>query len=157
MEGRKVFANILKYVRMGASSNFGNMFSVLADPNLGQQSALRHRPDRHPDRRGGARAAPEAAAVGPQRADVLHRLDRPMLFAVRLHDVSGNALRVPLSRSARFCRSPRRHTMSKPGDGVTPGCAGRPAPSATTACESSGQMNLIFIITAVASSRFESR
>jgi Mg2+-importing ATPase len=28
-EGRKIFANILKYVRMGASSNFGNMFSVL--------------------------------------------------------------------------------------------------------------------------------
>lgn len=29
IEGRKVFANILKYVRMGISSNFGNMFSVL--------------------------------------------------------------------------------------------------------------------------------
>jgi Mg2+-importing ATPase len=29
VEGRKVFVNILKYVRMGASSNFGNMFSVL--------------------------------------------------------------------------------------------------------------------------------
>src|SRR5207248_11145571 len=29
LEGRKVFANILKYVRMWASSNFGNMFSVL--------------------------------------------------------------------------------------------------------------------------------
>jgi Mg2+-importing ATPase len=29
MEGRKVFANITKYIRMGASSNFGNMFSVL--------------------------------------------------------------------------------------------------------------------------------
>ena len=28
-EGRTVFANILKYVRMGASSNFGNMFSVI--------------------------------------------------------------------------------------------------------------------------------
>lgn len=28
-EGRKVFVNILKYIRMGASSNFGNMFSVL--------------------------------------------------------------------------------------------------------------------------------
>jgi P-type Mg2+ transporter len=28
-EGRKIFANILKYIRMGASSNFGNMFSVL--------------------------------------------------------------------------------------------------------------------------------
>jgi P-type Mg2+ transporter len=29
VEGRKVFQNILKYIRMGASSNFGNMFSVL--------------------------------------------------------------------------------------------------------------------------------
>ena len=29
IEGRKVFANIIKYIRMGVSSNFGNMFSVL--------------------------------------------------------------------------------------------------------------------------------
>ena len=29
IEGRKVFVNILKYIRMGASSNFGNMFSML--------------------------------------------------------------------------------------------------------------------------------
>jgi Mg2+-importing ATPase len=29
LEGRKVFANIVKYIRMGASSNFGNMFSVV--------------------------------------------------------------------------------------------------------------------------------
>lgn len=29
IEGRKVFGNIIKYIRMGASSNFGNMFSVL--------------------------------------------------------------------------------------------------------------------------------
>jgi P-type Mg2+ transporter len=29
LEGRKVFANIMKYIRMGASSNFGNMFSML--------------------------------------------------------------------------------------------------------------------------------
>jgi P-type Mg2+ transporter len=29
VEGRKIFANITKYIRMGASSNFGNMFSVL--------------------------------------------------------------------------------------------------------------------------------
>jgi P-type Mg2+ transporter len=29
VEGRKVFGNIVKYVRMGASSNFGNVFSVL--------------------------------------------------------------------------------------------------------------------------------
>ena len=29
IEGRKVFGNITKYIKMGASSNFGNMFSVL--------------------------------------------------------------------------------------------------------------------------------
>ena len=29
IEGRKVFGNIIKYIRMGASSNFGNMFSVI--------------------------------------------------------------------------------------------------------------------------------
>jgi Mg2+-importing ATPase len=29
LEGRKVFVNILKYIRMGASSAFGNMFSVV--------------------------------------------------------------------------------------------------------------------------------
>jgi len=29
LEGRKVFGNIVKYIKMGASSNFGSMFSVL--------------------------------------------------------------------------------------------------------------------------------
>jgi Mg2+-importing ATPase len=29
LEGRRVFSNILKYIRMGASSNFGNMFSMV--------------------------------------------------------------------------------------------------------------------------------
>jgi Mg2+-importing ATPase len=29
VEGRKVFGNIIKYIKMSASSNFGNMFSVL--------------------------------------------------------------------------------------------------------------------------------
>lgn len=29
VEGRKVFGNIIKYIRMAASSNFGNMFSVV--------------------------------------------------------------------------------------------------------------------------------
>jgi len=29
VEGRRTFANIIKYIRMGTSSNFGNMFSVL--------------------------------------------------------------------------------------------------------------------------------
>ncbi len=30
IEGRKIFGNIIKYIKMTASSNFGNMFSVLA-------------------------------------------------------------------------------------------------------------------------------
>jgi len=34
IEGRKVFVNILKYIRMGASSNFGNMFSMLGAAGL---------------------------------------------------------------------------------------------------------------------------
>jgi len=29
IEGRKTFANIIKYIKMGSSSNFGNMFSVV--------------------------------------------------------------------------------------------------------------------------------
>ena len=29
IEGRRVFCNIIKYIRMGASSNFGNMFSLI--------------------------------------------------------------------------------------------------------------------------------
>ena len=29
IEGRKVFGNIIKYIKMAASSNFGNMFSVV--------------------------------------------------------------------------------------------------------------------------------
>ncbi|MCL2488357.1 MAG: HAD-IC family P-type ATPase, partial [Oscillospiraceae bacterium] len=30
IEGRKIYANIIKYIKMTASSNFGNMFSVVA-------------------------------------------------------------------------------------------------------------------------------
>ena len=30
IEGRKIFGNIIKYIKMTASSNFGNMLSVLA-------------------------------------------------------------------------------------------------------------------------------
>jgi P-type Mg2+ transporter len=29
IEGRNIFANMLKYIRMGASSDFGNMSNVL--------------------------------------------------------------------------------------------------------------------------------
>ena len=62
IEGRKVFGNIIKYIKMAASSNFGNMFSVLgaslflpflpdaAHPGAEQQSPVRFFADRHPNR-----------------------------------------------------------------------------------------------------------
>jgi Mg2+-importing ATPase len=34
LEGRRVFGNIVKYIKMGASSNFGNVFSVLGSSLL---------------------------------------------------------------------------------------------------------------------------
>ena len=34
LEGRKVFGNIVKYIRMGASSNFGNVFSLVGSSIL---------------------------------------------------------------------------------------------------------------------------
>ena len=71
LEGRKVFVNILKYIRMGASSNFGNMFSVLgasawlpypadaAHPGADEQPALRFLAgaDSHRQRRPGHQIA----------------------------------------------------------------------------------------------------
>ena len=62
IEGRKVFGNIIKYIKMAASSNFGNMFSVVgasifpavpshaAVAGADQQPALRFVPDNYPDR-----------------------------------------------------------------------------------------------------------
>ena len=34
IEGRKTYANMIKYIKMTASSNFGNMFSVVAASEL---------------------------------------------------------------------------------------------------------------------------
>jgi P-type Mg2+ transporter len=64
LEGRRVFGNIVKYIKMAASSNFGNMFSVVgasvpplpahaADPGADQQPPVRLLADHHPHRRGG--------------------------------------------------------------------------------------------------------
>ena len=104
VEGRKVFANILKYVRMGASSNFGNMFSVLGASVfvpylpmapiqiLANNLLYDHEPDRHSDRRRRPRAGREATPLGHQATDPLHRLHRPVLVDLRLHDVLHDAL-----------------------------------------------------------------
>jgi P-type E1-E2 ATPase len=62
LEGRRTFANMLKYIKMTASSNFGNVFSVLvasafipfsadvADAPAGTKPALRCVADRDPVR-----------------------------------------------------------------------------------------------------------
>ena len=64
VEGRRIFANTIKYVLMATSSNFGNMFSAAGrvgvlevpadapDADPAQQPALRRKPDDDPDRRG---------------------------------------------------------------------------------------------------------
>ena len=108
LEGRKVFANILKYVRMGASSNFGNMFSVLgasaflpflpmvADPDPHQQSALRFLAGADSDRRRRSRADRQAAALVDRRDHAVHPLHRAVQFDLRLHDVLRDDLRLQL-------------------------------------------------------------
>ena len=61
VEGRRVFANTIKYILMATSSNFGNMFSAAAasavpdlpadapDPDPVEQPAVRREPDHDPD------------------------------------------------------------------------------------------------------------
>ena len=108
LEGRKVFSNIVKYVRMGASSNFGNMFSVLGASvfvpflpmrpiqilannllyDVGQAAIPTDAVD--------AERIQAAADVGPQGADALHPLHRTVLVDLRLLDVLPDALRLQL-------------------------------------------------------------
>jgi P-type Mg2+ transporter len=47
IEGRRTMENATKYILMGSSSNFDNMFSMagvadVVDPSAPQQSSLRH-------------------------------------------------------------------------------------------------------------------
>jgi Mg2+-importing ATPase len=34
LEGRRIFGNIIKYIKMAASGNFGNMFSIIIPRKL---------------------------------------------------------------------------------------------------------------------------
>ena len=100
LEGRKVFANILKYIRMGASSNFGNMFSV-----LGASAFLPFVPMAPiqvltnnllydfsqvpiPTDNVGPEQISQAAALAYRRDREIHPFHRPDQFHLRLHDVS---------------------------------------------------------------------
>ena len=76
LEGRKAFGNVMKYLLMGTSSNFGNMFSMAggvavpalpadaADADPAQQLPLRPGAGHHPDRQRGRSVHREAAAAG---------------------------------------------------------------------------------------------
>ena len=119
IEGRKVFANIVKYVRMGASSNFGNMFSVLGasifplashdlPSNPDQQRPLRFFPGRDPDRRRGPGAGRQAAPLDDGRDQPLHPLHRSDQFHLRLHHLCHDVLLVQMpGPRARFPVSDR--------------------------------------------------
>ena len=110
LEGRKVFVNILKYIRMGASSNFGNMFSVIGasawlpyvpmapHPDPHQQSALRFLPGADPDRQRRPAADCQAAALAHGRDRQVHPLHRPDQLDLRLHHLLRHVVRVQVQR-----------------------------------------------------------
>ncbi len=118
LEGRKVFANILKYVRMGASSNFGNMFSVLGAsvfvpflPMAPMQILTNNllydfsqvpipTDDVDPEQI----AKPAALADGRDRP--VHPVHRPVQLDLRLHDLLHDALRLRLLGQAGACSRP---------------------------------------------------
>ena len=95
IEGRKTYANMIKYIKMTASSNFGNMFSVLVASALlpFHDERASHLPE--PDLRlklhgnslgqcgrGIHRKAPE---MGRLQRGQLHALDRAHQFHLRLY------------------------------------------------------------------------
>ena len=124
MEGRRIFANTMKYVLMATSSNFGNMFSAagasvflsflpmlpVADP--AQQPALQHRAAGDPDRPGRSRGAGPASGVGHEVHPQIHGRVRPRQLDLRLHHLLGDALRAtrrPHRVQDRLVRRVDRH------------------------------------------------
>ena len=137
-EGRRIFANTIKYVLMGTSSNFGNMFSaagavavpaVPADaavPDPAQQPALRHQPAGHPHRQRRRGAAAPPVALGHRVHPPVHDLLRPAQLGVRLRHLRRHALGLPRRRRAvplRLVRRVPRHP--------DPGRSSRSAPAAS--------------------------
>jgi Mg2+-importing ATPase len=106
LEGRKVFTNILKYIRMGASSSFGNMLSVVGASaflpfvpmapiqiltnNLLYDFSQVPIPADNVD--------PEQTVATPavvdERHHQVHSAHRSVQLGLRLHDVSVDVLRL---------------------------------------------------------------
>ena len=102
MEGRRIFANTIKYVLMGTSSNFGNMFSAAAAsavlpflPMLPSQILLNNllydAAAGDPDGPCGPGAAARTVALGHRLHPPVHAPLRPAQLAVRLPDVRADA------------------------------------------------------------------
>ena len=121
-EGRRIFANTIKYVLMGTSSNFGNMFSAAAasavllvpadaaQPDPAQQPALRQLPAVDPHRQRRRRAIARALALEHRVHPSVHADIRSDQLAVRLHD-----LRADAGRAARRAgRVPHRMVRGIP-------------------------------------------
>ena len=126
LEGRRAFGNVMKYVLMGTSSNFGNMFSMAGAslflpflPMLPMQILLNNFlydlaqitiPTDKVDRE----LRPEAAALGHRGHPAVHAGDRADQLDLRLRHVLAccSACSTPPRRCSRRAgsssRSPRR-------------------------------------------------
>ena len=103
IEGRRVFGNIIKYIKMAASSNFGNMFSVVGAsaflpflPMLPIQVLTNNllydfSQTAIPTDNGGCRLADEAPQVDDRRDSAFHSVHRPDQFDLRLPDLLHHA------------------------------------------------------------------
>ena len=99
IEGRRTFGNIIKYIKMTASSNFGNVLqragrervpavpADAADPAARAEPALRPLADLHPVGPHGRGLRQAAAAVGGEQHRHVHALHRADQFDLRHHDV----------------------------------------------------------------------
>ncbi len=119
-EGRRTFGNVMKYVIMGTSSNFGNMFCMagaalvlpflpmLSCPDSAEQLPLRSVGDRHPD---GSRRSTEAMAHAAALEYPLH----PQLHAGASGPVSSLFDFLDLRHPAPSSSTPARRSSRRAG------------------------------------------
>ena len=128
LEGRRTFGNIMKYIMMGTSSNFGNMFSMAGAslflpflPMLPTQILLNNilydiSEMPIPLDKVDAEETRQPARAGPELHPQLHAGDRADQFRVRLPDLLRHAGRVAGGREAVPDRLVRRVALH-PGAG----------------------------------------
>ena len=120
VEGRRIFANTIKYVLMATSSNFGNMFSAAGAsaflsflPMLPSQILLNNllydaQPDDDPDRQRRRGDAGASVGVGHRVHPQLHDVLRAAQLDLRLRDVRRDDRRAARARAGVPHRLVRR-------------------------------------------------